>query len=123
VAHSEHALARFAHHRERFRQQLIKRFAVGMALLEFGSLGLERIVGKLRDFGLEDPALHAVAEVVHDVDLKEAKYDREETRGIDHLVVGLAWAEAGDEERLTRGAAIFDALYSWFGRRKTRRDG
>ena len=78
----------------------------------------------LRDFGLDDPALHAVAEVVHDVDLKEAKYDREETRGIDHLVAGLAWAEVGDEERLARGSAIFDALYSWFGRRKSsRRDG
>jgi hypothetical protein len=78
----------------------------------------------LRDFGLDDPALHAVGEVVHDVDLKEAKYDREETRGIDHLVAGLAWAEAGDEARLARGSAIFDALYSWFGRRKNaRRDG
>jgi hypothetical protein len=78
----------------------------------------------LRDFGLSDTALRAVAEVVHDVDLKEAKYDREETRGVDHLVAGLAWAEAGDDERLAGGTAIFDALYSWFGRRKSsRRDG
>jgi len=74
----------------------------------------------LRDFDLADPALRAVAEVVHDVDLKEAKYDREETRGVDHLVAGLAWAETGDEERLARGTAIFDALYGWFGRRKRR---
>jgi len=77
----------------------------------------------LRDFGLDDPALHAVAEVVHDVDLKDAKFDREETRGVDHLIAGLAWANAGDEERLAQGSAVFDGLYAYFGRRKsTRRD-
>jgi len=78
----------------------------------------------LRDFGLDDPALHAVAEVVHDVDLKDAKFDREETRGVDHLIAGLAWANAGDEERVAQGSAVFDALYAYFGRRKNpRRDG
>ena len=77
----------------------------------------------LRDFALDDPALHAVAEVVHDVDLKETKFDREETRGIEHMIAGLAWAQADDERRAEQGGVMFDALYSYFARRKhVRRD-
>ncbi len=72
----------------------------------------------LRAFGLDDPALHAVAEVVHDVDLKDAKFDREETKGFDHLIAGLAWTQPGDAARLEHGAILFDALYAYFRRRK-----
>jgi hypothetical protein len=75
----------------------------------------------LREFALDNPALHAVAEVVHDVDLKETKFDREETGGVDHLIAGLAWAHADDERRAEQGSAIFDALYSYFARRKNPR--
>jgi hypothetical protein len=78
----------------------------------------------LRAFAIDDAALHAVAEVVHDVDLKERKFDREETRGVESLVAGLAWQHADDESRVERGAAIFDALHCYFARRKSgRRNG
>jgi uncharacterized membrane protein len=72
----------------------------------------------LRDFGLDDPALRAVGEVVHDVDLKERKFSREETAGIEHLVSGLAWMHADDETRLAHGSALFDTLHGYFARRK-----
>ena len=72
----------------------------------------------LRAFGLEDPALRALAEVVHDVDLKDSKFGREETPGVDHLVAGIAWLHNEDEARLEHGTAVFDALYTYFGRRK-----
>jgi hypothetical protein len=75
----------------------------------------------LRDFALEDPALHAVAEVVHDVDLKEPKFRRAETAGIEHLVAGLAWMHADDEARVAQGTLIFDTLYSYFARRRSGR--
>ena len=32
-----------------------------------------------------------IAEIVHDIDLKEAKFGRPETAGVDHLVTGIAW--------------------------------
>jgi hypothetical protein len=72
----------------------------------------------LRTFDLGDPALHAVAEVVHDVDLKDAKFDREETKGFDHLIAGLAWTQPGDAARLEHGTILFDALHAYFRRRK-----
>jgi hypothetical protein len=75
----------------------------------------------LRAFAIEDAALAAIAEIVHDVDLKEQKFDREETRGIESLIAGVAWTHAADEGRIEQGGAILDALYSSFTRRKDRR--
>src|SRR6266545_3400681 len=69
-------------------------------------------------FGLTDPALRAIAEIVHDIDLKDAKYGREEAPGIGQLVAGIAAAHADDEERLARGAAVFDDLYAVHGATK-----
>jgi hypothetical protein len=63
-------------------------------------------------FGLDDPALRAIAEIVHDIDLKDAKYGREEAPGIGQLVAGIAAAHADDEKRLQRGAALFDDLHA-----------
>jgi len=69
-------------------------------------------------FGLTDPALRAIAEIVHDIDVKDAKYGREEAPGIGQLVAGIAAAHADDEERLARGAAVFDDLYAVHGATK-----
>jgi hypothetical protein len=78
----------------------------------------------LRAFAIDDTALRAVAEVVHDIDFKERKFDREEARGIESLIAGLAWMHGDDEPRIEQGCAVFDALYSYFSRRRsTRREG
>jgi len=69
----------------------------------------------VRRFGLEDAGLRAIAEIVHDIDLKDAKYGREEAPGIGQLVAGIAAGHAEDEERLRRGAALFDDLYALHG--------
>jgi hypothetical protein len=66
----------------------------------------------IRRFGLDDAALRPLAEIVHDIDLKDAKYGREEAAGIGQLVVGIAAAHVVDEDRLARGAALFDDLYA-----------
>ncbi len=63
-------------------------------------------------FGLRDPALVAIAEIVHDIDLKDARYGREEAPGIGQLVAGIAAAHADDQERLRRGTAVFEDLYA-----------
>ncbi len=66
----------------------------------------------VRRFGLADPALRDLAEIVHDIDVKDAKYGREEAAGIGQLVAGIAAAHASDEERLARGSALFEDLYA-----------
>lgn len=64
--------------------------------------------------GIEDPALKAIAEIVHDIDLKDDKFAREETAGIKTLITGIGMATDNDEERLARGAAMFNDLYTYF---------
>jgi hypothetical protein len=68
--------------------------------------------------GLDEPALEAIAEIVHDVDLKDGKFGRPETAGVAALVAGLAVSHREDEERLARGAAVFDDLYEYFRRKR-----
>ena len=67
---------------------------------------------------LDDPALRAIGEIVHDVDLKDAKFGREETPGIAGLIAGITLAHPNDEQRLARGAAVFDDLYQYLRNKK-----
>jgi hypothetical protein len=64
--------------------------------------------------GLDDAALSSIAEIVHDIDLKDGKFGREETAGIASLIAGLALTQSDDGERLARGASIFEDLYAYF---------
>jgi len=67
---------------------------------------------------LDDPALRPIAAIVHDIDLKDAKFDRPEAAGIDRLIAGIAMRHRDDEDRLARGAAVFDDLYEYFRRKR-----
>lgn len=67
-------------------------------------------------FGLNDPALRVIAEIVHDIDLKDSKYGRQDTPGISRVIAGIAVNHKEDEERLSRGNAVFEDLYEWFRR-------
>ncbi|MGH9367381.1 MAG: chromate resistance protein ChrB domain-containing protein [Thermoanaerobaculia bacterium] len=70
--------------------------------------------------GLDDPALVPVAQIVHDIDLKDGKFARPEARGVEQLLAGLLATHPGDEERLDRGFALFDELYASFRGRGAR---
>src|SRR5436190_1085472 len=63
-------------------------------------------------FGVGDRALRVIAEIVHDIDCKEAKFGRPETPGIEQLIAGIAREYAEDRARLERGTVVFDALYA-----------
>jgi hypothetical protein len=62
----------------------------------------------------KDKALTAIAEMVHDIDLKDAKYQRPATAGLSRMVDGIAAHTTADEIRLERGATIFESLYLSF---------
>jgi hypothetical protein len=64
--------------------------------------------------GLDDPALAAIAEIVHDIDLKDGKFGREEASGIGTLIAGICAATVDDGERLRRGFETFDDLQRYF---------
>jgi hypothetical protein len=67
---------------------------------------------------LNDTALTAIAEIVHDIDLKDTRYGRAETDGIAHLITGLCLTNKDDAQRLVRGAAVLDDLYEYFRKRR-----
>jgi hypothetical protein len=70
----------------------------------------------LARFGLRDPALDAVGEIVHDIDCKDEMFGRPETQGVARLLRGIADDTPQDAERLARGARLFDDLYGAFTR-------
>jgi hypothetical protein len=72
----------------------------------------------LQRFGLKDSALRQIGEIVHDIDLKDAKYARPEAAGIDQLIVGIAMRHKGDEERIQEGGGACESLYEYFRRKR-----
>jgi hypothetical protein len=72
--------------------------------------------------GIDEPALRPVAEIVHDIDLKDGKFGRPEARGVEQLLTGLLLANPSDKERLDRGFELFDQLYGSFGGKRSRKE-
>ena len=71
----------------------------------------------VRRFGIKDNVARKIAEMVHDADLGDDKFQRSECIGIDRVLKG--WAKEGlpDKEILRRGFECFDALYTFLQRR------
>ncbi len=65
-----------------------------------------------------DMALSAIGEIVHDLDIKDGKYDRPEAAGIRQLIDGIIATTESDEERLRRSALLFDDLYQSFAAKR-----
>ena len=74
----------------------------------------EVLVGEVSAAGAPDPALAAIGEIIHDIDLKDGKYGREEAAGIRNVIAGIAASHNDDEQRLARGGAVLDDLYRYF---------
>lgn len=64
--------------------------------------------------GLAEPALGRIAEIVHDIDLKDAKFQREETPGVALVLDAIGAAHPSDEDRIARGGAVLDDLHRMF---------
>jgi hypothetical protein len=75
----------------------------------------------VKEFGFtRDPALGEIAEVVHDVDLKDGKFNRLEAAGINLAVRGLASVVMDDRKLVRQAAVVFDGLYEYLGRKGAR---
>src|SRR5882672_900966 len=62
-----------------------------------------------RRFEILDPAVTAIGEVVHNIDVRDAKFARAETAGIERLINGIALTQSEDEARIALGSQLFDA--------------
>ncbi len=65
-------------------------------------------------FAIADPALHAIAEIIHDIDCKDDKYRRDETAGVESVIRGIAIAYTDDTARVEAGTTLFNGLYAAF---------
>ena len=65
----------------------------------------------VKSFKLEDKALKKIAEIVHQLDVKDERFNNPESRGIEAVLTGIRKTGRNDKEILEKGMAIFDMLY------------
>ncbi len=115
---------------------LIRRFIDKDAVFQFidererNSLGNEAVVFDVREgdfthqgdlctfevlmqtFGVKDKAVKKIAELVHDLDIKDGKYDNSETSGVEEILSGIRKTAKSDAETIEKGMAVFGMLYA-----------
>lgn len=68
-------------------------------------------------FGLEDPSLRLMGEIVHEIDLRDGRYVHSETAVIDAVLKGWLLMGLSDQELEAHGVALFEGLYTAFAQR------
>ncbi|HEY0726991.1 MAG TPA: chromate resistance protein ChrB domain-containing protein [Pyrinomonadaceae bacterium] len=84
----------------------------------------------LKRFGLsENKGLREIAEIVHDIDLKDDKFHRLEAAGLNAIIDGLSKVLRDDRKLLQQTGVVFDGLHALLSKdevkpgRKTKRNG
>jgi hypothetical protein len=65
----------------------------------------------LKAYDLEDPALDAIARIVHQADIGDERFDAPEAVGLDSVIRGLSLVVRDDDELLLVSAPLFEGLY------------
>ena len=66
------------------------------------------------EYGLvEDPALEAVAQIVHEADLADDMFDAPSALGLDVLIRGLTMTSESDDATLATTNRLFEGLYAY----------
>jgi hypothetical protein len=63
-------------------------------------------------FGLTEPGLQVMAEIVHEIDLRDGLYTRPEIAGVDAILKGWLIVGLSDAELEAHGVALFEGLYA-----------
>jgi hypothetical protein len=94
-----------------------------MAGADFGHHGEDCTFETLmKRFGLDgDAAVCAIAEIVHDIDLKDGKFGRAEAAGVNVVLRGLMERIRDDHRLLRETAPVFDGLYATLAQQRARR--
>jgi hypothetical protein len=75
----------------------------------------------LKSFQFKDKAHTSIGEIVHDIDMKDHKFGRLESAGLDAVVRALSNSLKDDHKVLEVGSTILDALYAYFSTTKQQR--
>jgi hypothetical protein len=83
-----------------------------MADVEFSHHGDDCTFETLaKRFGIRDAAVQRIAEMVHDADLEDGKFQRPECIGINAVLTGWAGTRISDAQLLAKGIECFEGLY------------
>ena len=66
----------------------------------------------VKSFNLKDKTLRKIAEIVHELDIKDGKYSNDEAKGIECLLSGIRKTAKTDAEALEKGMEVFEMLYA-----------
>ncbi|HTF47380.1 MAG TPA: chromate resistance protein ChrB domain-containing protein [Pseudonocardia sp.] len=69
----------------------------------------------LRHYELTDPVLWRIAEIIHEADLDDERYDAPEAPGLDIALRGLSMIST-DEQTLALTGPLFEGLYEYYRR-------
>ena len=69
----------------------------------------------LRHYELTDPVLWRIAEIIHEADLDDERYDAPEAAGLDVALRGLSMI-CTDTDILAHTGPLFDGLYEYYRR-------
>ncbi len=64
-----------------------------------------------KEFRIRDRRVKAISEVIHDADLADDKFGRNEGYGIDEVLKGWARQRVSDQDLLDRGIQLIEGLY------------
>jgi hypothetical protein len=67
----------------------------------------------VEEYEIEDPAVHALARIVHGADVAEDRDFTPESRGLLAVAEGFHLLELPDHRQLELSLPVYDALYAW----------
>lgn len=80
---------------------------------EFGHHGEDCTFETLvKRFGIKDRRVRIIAEIVHEADLADGKFARQEASGVDLALQAIAETTEDDHDLLERGMALFNGLFA-----------
>lgn len=65
----------------------------------------------IKAFGLKDQILRKMAEIIHDLDMRDDKYKAVEAKGLEDILSGIRKSSKDDTEALEKGITVFEMIY------------
>ena len=66
----------------------------------------------VKRFGIPDKSVQTIAEMIHDADVEDEKFQRPEYMGLGRMFKGWARLGLSDREIVSKGFECFDALHA-----------
>jgi len=65
----------------------------------------------VKSFGFKNKTLKKMAEIVHDLDMKDEKYNAAEAKGLEDILIGIRKTAKDDRDAIEKGMAVFEMFY------------